>query len=135
MASPSDFPDHGPARILVLEDDPAITELIRILLGGEGFDAVFAASGRRARELARHNPPALLIADLHIQGAETLSTVVRDIRAQCPHPLPMLLTSATHDQNACAVLGAYDFIAKPFDVDNFVDAVRRGLTPGQPAAA
>jgi two-component system, OmpR family, response regulator MtrA len=127
--------DRGAKRILVLEDDPGVSELIGVLLVGDGFEPVFAASGKRALELVRADAPDLVIADLHIQGADSLDTIVRNIRALARGRVPLLLTSALHDANARRALDAYDFVPKPFDVDDFLAAVRRGMTACEPAAA
>jgi two-component system, OmpR family, response regulator MtrA len=127
--------DGGTKRILVLEDDPGVSELMGVLLVGDGFEPVFAASGKRALELVRADAPDLIVADLHIQGAESLDTIVRNIRALAGRRVPLLLTSAMHDVTAGRALGAYDFVPKPFDVDEFLAAVRQGMTAREPAAA
>jgi DNA-binding response OmpR family regulator len=111
-----------------VEDDPSISELMRIVLIDAGFEPELAASGKRALERVRVAPPDMLIMDLHLDGNTSVVAIAHDIRAAAGRPLPILIASASHRTDLCEAVGAYAFVAKPFDVDELVDAVKRGLS-------
>ena len=121
-------PSSRPSRVLIVEDDPSISELMRIVLIDAGFEPELAASGKRALERVRVAPPDMLIMDLHLEGNTSVVAIARDIRAAAGRPLPILIASASHRTDLCEVVGAYGFVAKPFDVEEFVEAVKRGLS-------
>ena len=121
---------HGsrPSRVLVVEDDPSIADLMRIVLGDAGYEPVLAANGKRALEMVRLAPPDVLIMDLHLEGNTPIVATVHDIRAAAGRPLPVLVASASCRPDLCDALGAYAFVAKPFDVDELVQAVWLGMS-------
>ncbi|WP_143479301.1 response regulator, partial [Pseudomonas aeruginosa] len=67
------------ARILVVDDDPAIAEMIGIILRGEGYDPLFAADGKAAIDSFRGERPDLVLLDLMLPGMSGLE-VCRTVR-------------------------------------------------------
>ncbi len=105
----------GMLRILVIDDDPAVTSLLKRGLSYEGYAVDTAESGERGLALARERPPDLVILDIMMPGIDGLE-VTRRLRA-AGDPLPILLLTArdaTADQVRGLETGADDYVVKPF---------------------
>jgi len=103
-----------PARILVVDDDPALRELLSAYLTDTGFQVDLAADGvamRRAMELAM---PDVIVLDLMLPGEDGLA-LTRELRSRSD--LPVLMLSARGEEIDRVVgleMGADDYLAKPF---------------------
>jgi two-component system, OmpR family, response regulator MprA len=107
--------EQGMQRILVVDDDPAITSVLRRGLSYEGFTVHTAASGRDGLAIAREQPPDLIILDIMMPDLDGLE-VLRRIRAADPK-LPVLMLTARDapaDQIHGLENGADDYVVKPF---------------------
>jgi len=105
-------------RILVIDDDPAITSLLKRSLSYEGFAVDLAGSGETGLQLARGSPPDLVILDIMMPGLGGLD-VLRRLRAADPR-LPVLLLTAKDtpaDQVQGLESGADDYVMKPFSLE------------------
>ncbi len=102
-------------RILVIDDDPAVTSVLKRGLSYEGFAVDTASNGAEGLTLARERPPDLVILDIMMPGLNGLEVLQR-LRAADEH-LPVLLLTA-RDAPADQVLGleagADDYVVKPF---------------------
>jgi len=102
-------------RILVIDDDPAVTRLLKRGLFYEGFSVILAGSGEAGLILARDYPPDLVVLDIVLPGIDGLE-VLRRLHAADPQ-LPILILTAK-DAPADQVLGlesgADDYVVKPF---------------------
>ena len=102
-------------RILVIDDDPAVTRLLKRGLFYEGFSVILAGSGEAGLTLARDYPPDLVVLDIVLPGIDGLE-VLRRLHAADPQ-LPILILTAK-DAPADQVLGlesgADDYVVKPF---------------------
>jgi two-component system response regulator MtrA len=115
------------ARILVVDDDPAIAEMIGIILRGEGYDPLFAADGKAAIDSFRGERPDLVLLDLMLPGIDGID-VCRQIRAEAGVPIVMLTAkSDTVDVVLGLESGADDYIVKPFKPKELVARVRARL--------
>ncbi len=102
-------------QILVIDDDPAVTGLLRRGLTYEGFVVATAASGEQGLALARDNPPDLVVLDRMMPGLDGMD-VLRRLRA-ADEQLPVLFLTAKdapEDQVAGLNAGADDYVVKPF---------------------
>jgi DNA-binding response OmpR family regulator len=102
-------------QILVIDDDPAVTGLLRRGLTYEGFAVATAASGEQGLALARDNPPDLVVLDRMMPGLDGMD-VLRRLRA-ADAQLPVLFLTAKDapdDQVAGLNAGADDYVVKPF---------------------
>jgi len=118
--------------ILVVEDDPAIREVVQLLLQDEGFEVVVAADGVAALEQATLRRPALVVLDLSLPrlGGEAVAAA---LRARFADAVPIVVVSASlHAPEQAAGIGAAAFLRKPFDVDALLAAVQRGLGARRP---
>ncbi len=120
------------ASILVVDDDPAVTSVLRRGLAFEGYRVETAASGAEALRLARERPPSLVILDVMMPGIDGLE-VCRRLR-EGDRALPILLLTAKDapaDQIAGLETGADDYVAKPFNFDVLLARVKALLRRGE----
>ncbi|MCU1472074.1 MtrAB system response regulator MtrA [Amnibacterium sp.] len=116
-------------RILVVDDDTALAEMIGIVLRTEGFDPVFCADGAKAVGAFRAAKPDLVLLDLMLPGVDGIQ-VCREIRAESGVPVIMLTAkSDTTDVVVGLESGADDYVVKPFDPKELVARIRTRLRP------
>lgn len=119
-------------RILVVDDDTALAEMIGIVLKSDGFEAAFSAHGEQAFDAWRNEKPDLVLLDLMLPGRDGIE-ICRDIRAESGVPIIMLTArSDTIDVVAGLEAGADDYIVKPFNPKELVARIRTRLRPVLP---
>lgn len=117
------------ARILVVDDDTAISEMIGIVLRSEGFEPAFAADGASALETFRASSPDLVLLDLMLPGVDGIEVCGR-IRAESGVPIIMLTAKGdTTDVVRGLESGADDYVVKPFNPKELVARIRTRLRP------
>ncbi|PPF59155.1 DNA-binding response regulator [Rathayibacter sp. AY1C2] len=122
------------ARILVVDDDAALAEMIGIVLRADGYDVSFCADGSGALEAFRRARPDLVLLDLMLPGIDGIE-VCRAIRAESGVPVIMLTAkSDTSDVVQGLESGADDYMVKPFDPKELVARIRTRLRPATAAA-
>ena len=119
------------ARILVVDDDTALAEMIGIVLRTEGFETVFCADGAQAVEAWRTERPDLILLDLMLPGVDGIEICTR-VRAESGIPI-IMLTARTDTADVVKGLesGADDYIVKPFNPKELVARIRTRLRPTQ----
>jgi two-component system response regulator MtrA len=121
------------SRILVVDDDTALAEMIGIVLRTEGFDPVFCEDGAQAVDTFRTAKPDLVLLDLMLPGLDGIEVCSR-IRAESGTPIIMLTAkSDTADVVKGLESGADDYMVKPFNPKELVARIRTRLRPA-PAA-
>ena len=115
------------AKILVVDDDPAISEMLTIVLQGEGFDTVVVGDGQEAVVAAREHNPDLILLDLMLPSMNGID-VCKAIREESTVPIVML-TARTDTVDVVLGLesGADDYVHKPFKPKELVARVRARL--------
>jgi len=114
-------------QILVIEDDPAIRDVLRVLLTRGGYRLIEAETASRAEIEARNRRPDLLLVDLGLPDADGIS-VIRKVRAWSPVPIIVLTARSLEEQKVRALdAGADDYITKPFSAPELLARVRAGL--------
>ncbi|MGO1173522.1 MAG: MtrAB system response regulator MtrA [Actinomycetaceae bacterium] len=115
------------ARLLVVDDDVALAEMIGIVLQSEGFDVVHVADGAAAPETFRQTHPDIVLLDLMLPGLDGIQ-ICRIIRAESDVPIIMLTArSDTLDVVAGLEAGADDYVQKPFKPKELVARIRARL--------
>jgi len=113
-------------RILVVEDEHDIAELIALHLGDEGFDVSVAADGDTGMSLALAQNWDLVILDLRLPGPDGLA-ICRALRAERDNYVPILMLtskSSELDRVLGLELGADDYVTKPFSISELVARVK-----------
>ncbi len=117
--------------MLVVDDDPALAEMLGIVLRGEGFEPSFVADGIRALSAFRDSKPDLVLLDLMLPGASGID-VCRAIRAESVVPIVMLTAKTdTIDIVLGLESGADDYVVKPFKAKELIARVRAQLRRGE----
>ena len=117
------------ARILVVDDDIALAEMIGIVLRTEGFDPVFCADGSEALTVFQTSRPDLVLLDLMLPGKNGIE-VCAEIRTESGVPIIMLTAkSDTTDVVRGLESGADDYVVKPFNPKELVARIRTRLRP------
>jgi len=126
-------------RILVVDDEAMVTEVVARYLEREGFAVDVAADGEQALQLARTQQPDLIVLDLMLPKQDGLE-VCRALRHESEVPVIMLTAKGEEmDRIIGLELGADDYVVKPFSPRELLARVkavlRRGATRTQPAEA
>ena len=128
--------DAAGARVLVVEDEPHIRDLIALHLKLEGLVAVPVGDGNEALRLARTEPFDLVVLDLMLPGLDGV-TVCRAIRRETANSdVPVLMLTARREESDKVLgleSGADDYLTKPFGVREFVARVRALLRRPRPS--
>jgi two-component system response regulator MtrA len=114
-------------RVLVVDDDAALAEMLGIVLRGEGFEPTFVADGDKALDVFRDSHPDIVLLDLMLPSVDGID-VCRQIRAESGVPIVML-TAKTDTVDVVLGLesGADDYIVKPFKSKELIARVRARL--------
>ena len=119
------------ARILVIDDEPAIRDTMRMILEYDGHEVLVAGSGQEGLTIAERESPDLVFLDIKMPGLDGLEALGK-LKAM-NDSLPVVMISA-HGTAATALeagrLGAFRFIEKPLSKDYVLDAVREGVELG-----
>lgn len=118
-------PDQaGRARILVVDDDAALAEMLTLVLHNEGFQSHIVARGDEALAAFRDYRPDLVLLDLMLPGTDGIE-VCRQIRGESGVPIVMLTAkSDTVDVVVGLESGADDYVAKPFKPKELIARIR-----------
>ena len=121
--------------VLVVDDDAALSEMLGIVLRGEGFEPVFCADGLSALEVFRKTQPDVVLLDVMLPGRDGID-VCRAIRAESGTPIVML-TAKTDTVDVVVGLesGADDYVVKPFDIQELLARLGAVLRRAKGAAS
>ncbi|MGB6604254.1 MAG: response regulator [Steroidobacteraceae bacterium] len=114
-------------QVLVIEDEPAIRNVLRVLLTAEGYRCIEADTALRAEIEARSHKPDLLLIDLGLPDDDGLK-VIRRVRAWSPVPIVVLSARTMEEQKVAALdAGADDYVVKPFSAAELLARLRAAL--------
>jgi len=121
------------ARILVIDDDHAVRLTIQVILECEGHEVVLAADGEHGMRAVTSTSPQLIFTDIIMPNKDGLETIMQ-IRAHDATTPIIAMSGGGRVGNAdflkmAVKLGANEILAKPFERQELVDAVRRLLSP------
>jgi DNA-binding response OmpR family regulator len=127
-------PDADP-RVLVVDDDPALADVVARYLRREGFEVDYAADGATGLHLALSTLPDLVVLDLMMPGMDGFE-VCRRLREVTHIPVVMLTAMGEEDDRIAGLdLGADDYVTKPFSPRELAARVRAVLRRAAPAVA
>jgi two-component system OmpR family response regulator len=118
-------PDGSPVRVLVVDDEPALTELLSMALRYEGWQVRTAADGLSAVRIAREQRPDAVVLDVMLPDIDGLE-VLRRLRAQLDDVPVLFLTArdAVEDRIAGLTAGGDDYVTKPFSLEEVIARLR-----------
>ncbi|GAA4287021.1 response regulator transcription factor [Georgenia daeguensis] len=123
------------ARLLVVDDEPSIRELLSASLRFAGFDVVTAGDGNAALRAAAEQPPDLVVLDVMLPDMDGF-TVLRRLRAH-GDSIPVLFLTARDDMSDKVqglTVGGDDYVTKPFSLEEVVARIRAVLRRTSPPA-
>src|SRR3954453_11942684 len=121
-------------RVLVVDDEPIVTEVVQRYLVREGFQVDVAADGRSGLKRAREGTPDLVVLDLMLPGIDGLE-VCRQLRGESSVPIIMLTAKGEDADKILGLgLGADDYLVKPFSPGELIARVKAVLRRTQAAA-
>ena len=111
-------------KILLVDDDPNIRQLVNLYLVKEGFEVIMASRGDEALKLFKESPPNLMLLDIMLPGMDGWQ-VCREVRKVSNIPIIMLTAKdETFDKVLGLELGADDYVVKPFDMKELVARIK-----------
>jgi two-component system response regulator PilR (NtrC family) len=115
-------------RILVVDDEPSMTELLGIMLRKEGYEVLQAGSRAGSAALLAKGPVDLIITDVKLPDGDGIE-ILRHVKAASPDTAVIVMTAYGSTQSAVGAmkLGAHDYLIKPFDVDELRIVVRNAF--------
>ncbi|MBL8112508.1 MAG: sigma-54-dependent Fis family transcriptional regulator [Acidobacteria bacterium] len=121
------------ALVLVVDDDAAIREMTALALEKAGYRVQRAASAAEARRAVAREKPALVVCDLYMPGEDGLS-LLASLGEAPPAFLMMTARGSMETAAEAARTGAFDYLAKPFDVSTLLERAQAALATHAPAA-
>ena len=114
------------SHVLIVDDEESICWGLKRLLGEEGYDVTVAASAEEAFSAVERKPPDLAMFDVRLPGIDGLTALERLRRANHNFPVIVVTAYGNLDTAVRAVeRGAFDYLTKPFDLEQVVEVVRR----------
>ena len=118
------------SRVLFIDDDASIGKLVRGLLEQRGFQVTLATSGRQGLDIARSNPPDVILLDVMMPGMDGFEVCGMIRQDQALHKIPVVMLTAMDSQDlherACAA-GAELCMTKPFWPERLLNVVNIAL--------
>lgn len=119
--------NETPHRVLLVEDDAEIRQFCHWALEDEGYLVELATDGLQGLEYAGRPAPSLVVLDMTLPGVSG-ERVAQALRAAHGAALPILVITADgHASDKAARVGAFGYLTKPFDLEDFLSSVRNGL--------
>jgi len=117
--------DGSPLRVLVVDDEPNIAELVRMALRYEGWEVDVAHNGTKAVATAKSNRPDAVVLDMMLPDIDGMETL-RRLRGHLPDIPVVFLTArdSVEDRVAGLTAGGDDYVTKPFSLEELVARVR-----------
>ena len=116
-------------RILVVDDEDIILEMVAIALSDRGFEPIVCNSGSDALAMFRETKPDLVLLDIQLPGKDGIE-ICREVRAESGTPIIMLTANGETESLVLALeAGADDYIVKPYKAEELTARIRARLRP------
>ena len=111
-------------KILIVDDEPSICEVLDKFFSKEGYEVSVANNGQDALEMFKKNEPDIVLLDIMLPGRSG-KDICSDIRKFSSRPIIMITAKGeVFDKVVCLELGADDFVVKPFDLNELAARVK-----------
>jgi two-component system response regulator PilR (NtrC family) len=122
-------------RILVVDDDLSMREFLDLMLLREGYEVKTAPGGREALDLVAHVDFDLVISDIRMKEVSGID-VLKGVKEVAPRTVVILISAFANAETAVVAMkeGAYDFIPKPFNIEELKSVIRAALAHRTPEA-
>lgn len=119
---------NEPPKILVVDDERSMREFLEVMLLKDGYRVRCAAGGKEALEAIRQEPFALVITDIRMKPVNGLE-VLKQCRHISPQTVVIIISAYASAETAVAAMkeGAYDYLPKPFNIDEMRSVIRNAL--------
>ena len=124
----------GTKRVLICDDDAAILRVIEVNLQVEGYEVLLAHHGEEALEVAAAEHPDLIILDIMMPRLDGYQTCERLKASDDTKDIPVIFLSAKAQQSDIdkgLAYGVVDYVTKPFDPNDLIEAVERQIGPAE----
>lgn len=111
-------------KVLIVDDEPEVRQVLQEFLSGRGYDVLVAESGLEALRMLGVDQPDLVLLDVMMPGMDGVETLRRIVALR--QPVPVIMVTANADiatTSKLLAMGAVDYIPKPFDLDYLDQAV------------
>ena len=117
-------------RILAVDDDNDILEVLQFILEDSGYEVETLSDGHYLLDTIRRNTPDLILLDIMLGNMDGRELCKEVKSLEITHNIPIILISASHNiSNSMSHAGApNDFIAKPFDINNLLNKIKHQLS-------
>jgi len=115
-------------KILVIDDELFVRELLQEFLSKEGYRVSLAESGEKAINLVKFNPVEIALIDLKMPGMDGISTL-KEIKKIAPDTIAIILTGYPTIETSIEALrsGAYDYVVKPFKLNDLKNTIEKAI--------
>ncbi|UCD86808.1 MAG: sigma-54-dependent Fis family transcriptional regulator, partial [Desulfobacterales bacterium] len=116
------------SNLLVVDDDLSMREMLEVMLTSEGYDVEFAENGAKAIRMLKGKEYDLILCDIRMEPVGGLE-VLREAKARLPQTVVIMISAYATTETAVMAMkeGAYDYIPKPFNVDEVKQTIRNAL--------
>ena len=129
MSDDAVYAPSGARTVLLVDDDFAILELLKDILGTEGYEVIEASNGVEAIDRARRYRPAAVLMDLMMPVMSGTEATIRLKADPATAGIPVLAMSAGRNLTAVGLdIPADDFIPKPYDLSELIERIARHCT-------
>jgi CheY-like chemotaxis protein len=116
------------ARVLVVDNEPTIRDLLQLVLVAEGYEVVHAADGQEALVVTAKTNPDVILLDVKMPDVDGVEFARRYRQSDGPHAPIVVVTAVPAADRYAAEMSAEDYLAKPFDLDELLRVVARWTT-------
>ncbi len=115
-------------KVLIIEDDKAIVDVLKMILEHEGYNVDFSFNGSNGIEKFKKNVPDVVLLDIKMPRMDGIE-VLQELKKINRNPVVIMISGHGNIETAVQTtkLGAYDFISKPFDIDRLKLSIQNGL--------
>lgn len=115
-------------RILVVDDELFVRELLLEFLSSQGYEVFLAESGEKAVQLLQSQPARVALVDLKMPGMDGIQTL-KEITKVMPHILTIIMTGYPTVESSIEALryGAHDYVVKPFKLNDLKTSIEKAL--------